>query len=797
MTTPSPNNDDPARRIGPKPQQAQQDTEKYSQALHDTLGRDTSAVENHAQLSDVLEKLSPAERQQANVALGFLADVRQAAQSPNDTELPAVIGRYSIIRSLGRGGFAEVFLARDEELDRNVALKVPLFDAGFDEMSGQRFEREARLAASLGHPQIVPVYEYGTLGPVRFIAFAWCDGPALSQWISENKDQIDLRTAAQMVANMADAVQHAHQRGVVHRDLKPGNVLIDATNQDADIWDRLRIADFGLARNYANQETSLTCDGQIIGTPAYMAPEQAESKPNIGPAADIWALGMILFEMLTDQLPFRRPELLATFRAISEETAPSVRSIRKDAPAGLDAIIDLCLRKNPDDRYSSAQALSDDLRRWLNGQPIKARPQSSIFKCAKWTRRNPVLAGSLVLTLVSLIAGLAVAMSQRNVAVKNLELALAQTSRADNNYDTAAALISDVIELEQKMRAESSLAGERTELVRNTAVFQKQLLENQQQTPERRLAAAGSLKELSEILFKLDDPQAAIESAEYVLQLLEGLEDEFPDSDKSAQRKIFSWRFYQSFRVCQYFNLQGQFKEAIDLFEANANRPVPKSIDPNLVAMILIENARGHAMVYQMQGDNAKGLEILGQALEELEKMETPTEFKMRWDVLLTKCRTHLQLAHSESQIGDFEKAEVRFEKVNSYLSSLKEMQPNHEILKPIEGQLQWFWGQHYEMQGKLDLASKKYALSQTHYKELHNVEPEIPLYTDFCLQASADQCRVLQANEAVAEAVQIAKDALQEAAKYPAPNQNSASFKNLTTQLQQFVKENSAPGSG
>ena len=149
--------------------------------------------------------------------------------------------------------------------------------------------------ASLGHPQIVPVYEYGDLGPVRFIAFAWCDGPNLTDWIANN-GSVDFETAAKMVHCLAEAVQHAHQRGIVHRDLKPGNVLVDNSEESKDkpVWERLRITDFGLARNFDSHDATLTQDGQLLGTPAYMAPEQAGSGANVGPAADIWSLGMIL-----------------------------------------------------------------------------------------------------------------------------------------------------------------------------------------------------------------------------------------------------------------------------------------------------------------------------------------------------------------------------------------------------------------------------------------------------------------------------------------------------------------------
>jgi len=216
-------------------------------------------------VEDLVDDLSPQEREQAIAALAFLNEAKGPAANvqASPTQLPERIGRYSIIRSLGRGGFAEVFLAHDEELDRRVALKVPLFDSSRNEAARQRFEREAKLAASLGHPKIVPVFEFGDLGAIRFIAFEWCDGPTLSRWIADN-GHVDSQTAAQIVMHLAEAVQHAHQRGIVHRDLKPGNVLVDSSEavSGEPVWDRLRITDFGLARNFETRDVTLTHDGQ-------------------------------------------------------------------------------------------------------------------------------------------------------------------------------------------------------------------------------------------------------------------------------------------------------------------------------------------------------------------------------------------------------------------------------------------------------------------------------------------------------------------------------------------------------
>jgi serine/threonine protein kinase len=424
--------------------------EKVEQVSLETprdLRDETPRVGKTDSVSELPDDLLPNEVAQAREALAFLKEVRGETQQSG--QLPTSIGRYSIIRSLGRGGFAEVFLAEDEELDRRVALKVPLFNSTMNEAGRQRFEREAKLAASLGHPQIIPVYEYGDLGPVRFIAFAWCDGPNLTDWIANN-GPVDSETAAKIVRFLADAVQHAHLRGIVHRDLKPGNVLVDDSedSKGKPVWERLRITDFGLARNFDNHDATLTQDGQLVGTPAYMAPEQAGSGADVGTAADVWALGMMLLELLTGQLPFRKPEILATIRAICDDAVPRARKLQPNVPVGLDAIADLCLRKSPSDRYESAHDLSEDLRRWSSGEPVKAKPQSALSTFAMWTRRNSAIAAVSALAFLFLALGLVGTTWQYLQAAENLVAA----NEALANEQQALKKEREALEVEQTAR---------------------------------------------------------------------------------------------------------------------------------------------------------------------------------------------------------------------------------------------------------------------------------------------------------------------------------------------------------
>src|SRR5262249_25341052 len=256
-----------------------------------------------------------------------------------------------------------------------------------DALSGpallERFQREARAAAGLDHPHIVPVYEAGAVGPVCYIASAYCPGPTLAQWLKRRDQPVPVREAAELVATLAEAVQHAHGRGVGHRDLKPGNVLLAAD-------DTPRVTDFGLAKVFgAEGEASQTQSGAVVGTPSYMAPEQAGGQRKaVGPAADVYALGAVLYELLTGRPPFVAETTLDTLLLVrTEEPVPPGR-LRPKLPRDLETVCLKCLQKEPGQRYTSAAALADDLRRWANGEPIRARPVSTWGRAWRWARRR-------------------------------------------------------------------------------------------------------------------------------------------------------------------------------------------------------------------------------------------------------------------------------------------------------------------------------------------------------------------------------------------------------------------------
>jgi eukaryotic-like serine/threonine-protein kinase len=288
-------------------------------------------------------------------------------------ELPAVPG-YTVLRVLGRGGMGVVFLARQEGLDRLVALKMILHaeHAGAEER--RRFGIEAEAVARLQHPHIVQLHEFGEHGGKPWFALEFMEGGSLDAWLASTP--VAARLAAAIVRALADAMHYAHQQGVVHRDLKPANVLLTAQGLP-------KITDFGLAKQL-DQQTGQPQTGTILGTPSYMAPEQADGTRTIGPHTDVYALGAILYEMLTGRPPFRGATPFDTVLMVGTEEPVPPGNLFPKCPRDLETICLKCLRKEPGQRYASAGQLAEDLRRFAVGEPVAARPVGAWERLLRW-----------------------------------------------------------------------------------------------------------------------------------------------------------------------------------------------------------------------------------------------------------------------------------------------------------------------------------------------------------------------------------------------------------------------------
>jgi WD40 repeat protein len=403
-------------------------------ARHPELATELAAFfADHEQMDQLARSLRPA----ATALSG--SEARTVPPRPVETGDGSLaplraFGDYELLAEIARGGMGVVYKARQISLNRVVALKMILAGQLASPDDLQRFRREAEAAANLDHPHIVPIYEVGEHEGQHYFSMKLVAGESLAQAISrrgaeaaepENTSASSLRSlrlCARLLEQVARAVHYAHQHGILHRDLKPANILLDAQGQP-------HVTDFGLAKRIG-VDRGQTQSGAIVGTPSYMAPEQAAARKDLSTAADVYSLGAILYELLTGRPPFRAATTLDTLLMVLEcEPAPP-HTLNRHVERDLETICLKCLAKEPTRRYGSALDLADDLERFAEGQPIAARPVGTVERCAKWVKRRPAVAAllaALVVLSVAAFVGLTVlwlrAEDQRDQAVSAQEVA--------------------------------------------------------------------------------------------------------------------------------------------------------------------------------------------------------------------------------------------------------------------------------------------------------------------------------------------------------------------------------------
>jgi tetratricopeptide (TPR) repeat protein len=658
-----------------------------------------------------------------------------AAAAPSALPLRR-LGRFEIRRELGQGAFGMVFLASDPQLGREVALKVPRPEALLTPELRERFVREARAAAGLDHPNLVPVYEAGAEGLICYIASAYWPGITLTEWLRDRSEAVPLRQAAELVATLADAVGHAHERGVVHRDLKPSNVLLQrrpppaagarpaAAGPDGAFDFVPRITDFGLAKRTAEapdqpgeEGGARTQSGAVLGTPNYMAPEQAGGKSKeIGPAADVYALGVILYELLTGRPPFRGETLLDTLEQVrSREPLPPGR-LRPGLSRDLETICLKCLQKEPRKRYESAAALAEDLRRYLAGTPIRARPVRAWERGIKWARRKPALAALLALSALAPTALLAVVLGYgARLAGTNAQLvranedlkgalATAETERtraeekrreSNENWGWARSAVDDFatrVSQDPRLLAHD-LEGLRKELLHSAAGYYQKFLKQRPEDPDLQLEYARDFERLGRLSRELGaKPEAVV-----------------------------------------------AYQEAADL----SRKLVREHPGVPLYPLLLSDVLTGLAIVYKDERQSGRAESALGEARDIRQQLalEHPTEPAYRsalaethnnlavlYEERARACRAAGDLRQAEA---DFRQAEADFRDARDVWVQLAQGYPGVEPFQISLPASHYNLGRLYEGTNQLDEAEKSFREACRLWRELAQGRPALPEYQD------------------------------------------------------------------
>ncbi len=442
---------------------------------------------------------------------------------------------YEILDTLGRGGMGVVYKARHISLNRECAVKMVLGGISASQSSILRFKLEAEAVAQLQHPNIVQVYDTGEHNGQPFFSLEYVQGGTLQQQLKEGS--LPPREAAQLLAKLARGVFHAHQHGIIHRDLKPANILMDVSEGKAP--GEPKITDFGLAKRL-NEDDGYTGDGDILGTPTYMAPEQAQGRTReIGTATDVYALGAILYDLLTGRPPFKGETVMDTLQqVVHAEPIPPSRRV-PNVPRDLETICLRCLQKRPHDRYSTAEALADDLDRFLTHRPIQARRVGALERMWKWSRRNPAAAALVLFCVVGVIVlavgGYVIAQREANlrgIAEQERKVAMDQKAEAerqrvlaDKHFEQAKSAVEEMLTRvgQQQLAYTPAMTKVRRDLLQRALHFYQQFLQDRGDSATLRQETARAFQRVGDIQSLLGDVDAARSAYSSAIEILSEL----------------------------------------------------------------------------------------------------------------------------------------------------------------------------------------------------------------------------------------------------------------------------------
>jgi eukaryotic-like serine/threonine-protein kinase len=614
-----------------------------------------------------------------------------------------MVAGYELLGELGRGGMGVVYKARQAKLNRLVALKMVLAGAHAGSEQLARFFTEAEAVAHLQHPNIVQIHEVGEHEGLPFFSLEFLDGGSLTQKLDGKA--LPAREAAELAVQLAEAMAFAHLHGIIHRDLKPANVLLTKDGVP-------KITDFGLAKKLEG-DSGQTRSGQLMGTPSYMAPEQAQGDvKTIGPLADVYALGVILYEMLTGRTPFVGVSIMDTLEQVrTAEPVPPSR-LQHNVPHDLETICLKCLQKEPHKRYASAQALARDLHHFLKGEPIEARPVGNVERLWRWCRRNPKVAALTAAVAVLLVAAAvgstaaAITISrekaeverQREAADEARQLAeerqkaeaaaklLAETNRqkadenakvADGNAKVALETMYKVVsDVEEKLRDKADMLELRKAVVKAATEGLDKLLPSPENAGLADRTRGIAHQRVGDVLERVGQTEEAIRQYKQSLEIFDRLAVREPNNDWLPWNKAVGCD--KLAEMCR--ELEGDariaveyYRQSLELREALAAKVQTPAITPAMRAQALAVSYIKLASLTLELGDPARSQAYARKALEQAEKFRAaaPTSPAARWVLGYA----HFRLAKAGLHRGAVEEARRHYEEC---------LKVRHQLVKDV-----------------------------------------------------------------------------------------------------------------
>ncbi|MDV6030450.1 MAG: protein kinase [Phycisphaera sp. RhM] len=582
----------------------------------------------------------------------------------DEANVPERIGDYEVIGTLGKGGMGIVYLARQKAAGRTVALKVirPEHLAGMTAQQRDRaltrFRTEAQAAARLDHENMVTLYDVGESDGQQFLSMRYVEGRSLAEILRFGP--IDNQPAASYIHQVCRAVGEAHQQGILHRDLKPQNILIDAKS------DRALVTDFGLAK-LVEQEDGLTRDGDVMGTPQYMSPEQARDSASVTVRSDVYAIGATLYHMLTARPVFQAATVWETLRQVMDRQPVPPRRLNPAIDLDLDTICLKCLEKDPDRRYASAGAVADELERYLSGVPIRARPISALGRLWRWSRRNRLIAASAATALACLVlafVAVTVSLVQTRSAFARSEESFKQALDAVNDFFTTVS--------EETLLDQPGLKPLRHDLMRQALEYYKRFLVQRADDPTIADLMGVTHYRVGLITAEIESHDAALEHFDRAIEIQRRSVDHRPDSESNLRELANSFNA----RGDSLFHL-GRLESSLNSFRQSKKlrqRLVRLQPDDIEYRRLLANTDMNLGIVFKRSGNLIAAFAALGDATELREQlsMEHPDDPRILRDV----AKGYYALGGIYAQHGKLDLARSNYDRAVESFQQLVRMRP-------------------------------------------------------------------------------------------------------------------------